>query len=48
VRYKAWTYVSKLNGWHMELAWASLIWISLTDLYIRLVASGVITDVRFF
>jgi hypothetical protein len=32
----------------MQLAWASLLWISLTDLYIRLVAAGVITDVRFF
>jgi hypothetical protein len=40
--------VSFLNGYHMQLAWASLLWISLTDLYIRLVASGAITDVRFF
>jgi hypothetical protein len=48
LRYKAWTYVSKLNGYHMQLAWASLLWISLTDLYIRLVAAGVITDLRFF
>ena len=48
VRYQAWTFVSKLNARHMELAWGSLIWIVLTDLYIRLVAAGVITDVRFF
>jgi hypothetical protein len=32
----------------MNLAWASLIFVALTDLYIRLVASGWITDPRFF
>jgi len=48
VRYRAWTMVSKLNAKHMQLAWASLVWIALTDLYIRLVAAGVITDLRFF
>jgi hypothetical protein len=44
LRYKAWTAVSKLNTKHMELAWASLIWVGLTDLYIALVAAGTITD----
>ncbi len=48
IRYKAWTLVSRLNTRHMELAWISLAWVCLTDLYIRLVASGVITDPRFF
>ncbi|HEY2697889.1 MAG TPA: hypothetical protein VGJ45_20690, partial [Pseudonocardiaceae bacterium] len=48
LRYKSWQLVSRLNGYHMQLAWASLVWISLTDLYIRLVASGAITDLRFF
>jgi hypothetical protein len=48
MRYRYWRIVSRLNGYHMQLAWASLVWISLTDLYIRLVASGAITDVRFF
>jgi hypothetical protein len=43
-----WTLVSRLNTRHMELAWISLAWVLLTDLYIRLVASGVITDLRFF
>jgi hypothetical protein len=47
-RYKYWQLVSKLNGYHMQLAWASLVWITLTDLYIRLVAAGVLTDLRFF
>jgi hypothetical protein len=48
VRYWMWTQVSKLNTRHMEFAWISLGWVLLTDLYIRLVASGAITDLRFF
>ena len=48
VRYKMWTIVSKLNAKHMLLAWASLAWIGVTDLYIRLVAANIITDLRFF
>ncbi len=48
VRYKVWTIVSKLNAKHMQLAWASLAWIAVTDLYIRLVAANIITDLRFF
>ena len=48
LRYRFWTAVSILNAKHMQWAWASLIWIALTDLYIRLVASGTITDIRFF
>jgi hypothetical protein len=32
----------------MQFAWLSLFWVLLTDLYIRLVASGAITDPRFF
>ncbi len=47
-RYRAWTLVSKLNARHMQLAWASLIFVALTDLYVRLVASGTIVDPRFF
>ena len=48
VRYKAWTLVSKLNTKHMQLAWISLGFVLCTDLYIRLVASGVFADPRFF
>jgi hypothetical protein len=48
VRYRAWTLVSRLNARHMELAWISLGFVLFTDLYIRLVASGGITDPRFF
>jgi hypothetical protein len=48
IRYKAWGFVSRLNARHMQIAWASLIFVALTDLYIRLVAAGWITDPRFF
>jgi hypothetical protein len=48
VRYKAWTLVSRLNAKHMQFAWVSLGFVLFTDLYIRLVASGAITDPRFF
>ncbi len=42
IRFKMWGVVSKLNTRHMQLAWSSLIWVALTDLYVRLVASGTI------
>ncbi|MQA02294.1 MAG: hypothetical protein GEV07_06050 [Streptosporangiales bacterium] len=48
VRYKFWTWVSKLNAKHMQIAWFSLVWVALTDLYVRLLATGVITDIKFF
>ena len=48
VRYRAWTLVSRLNARHMQLAWLSLIWVAMTDLYVRELATGAITDVRFF
>jgi hypothetical protein len=48
VRYWAWTWVSKLNAYHMQIAWVSLVWVALADLYIRLLATGTITDLRFF
>jgi hypothetical protein len=40
IRFKMWGVVSKLNSKHMQLAWGSLIWVALTDLYVRLAASG--------
>jgi len=48
VRYRAWGLVSKLNGRHMQLAWASLIWLVVADFYIRSVATGSISDPHFF
>lgn len=48
IRYKAWQQISKLNAKHMQLAWVSLIWLAVTDFYIVLLASGTISDLRFF
>jgi len=48
VRYKAWTFVSRLNGKHMQLAWVSLVFVAFADFYVRLVATGAFDDPRFF
>ena len=48
VRYRFWKLVSPLNAHHMKFAWASLVFVGFTDLYVRLVASGTITDWRLF
>lgn len=45
-RYRLWRGVSALNGSHMAWAWCSLFSVALTDVYIRLCATGVITDLR--
>jgi hypothetical protein len=47
-RYRLWRFVSSLNARHMPIAWVSLAGVALTDLYVRLVATGVISDPRFF
>ncbi len=46
VRHKLWRRVGVLNGRHMELAWISLAWVAVADLYIRLLAGGVFDDPR--
>lgn len=46
LRFRAWKLVSRLNAHHGGIAWLSLIWIPLTDLYIRLLAEGLLTDPR--
>ena len=43
-RHTAWRASTWFNVKHMEWAWASLISVTLTDLYIRLLALGVIVD----
>lgn len=48
LRFKLWKLVSRLNPRHAEIAWISLFGVALTDVYVRLVAMGVITDPRFF
>jgi hypothetical protein len=47
-RHGLWTIVSRLNERHMQIAWVSLIWVGLADVYIRLVSMGYIKDLRFF
>ncbi|MEV4731543.1 hypothetical protein [Saccharopolyspora sp. NPDC049426] len=48
VRYWLWTKITWLNGKHMLLAWCSLASVALVDLYVMLVAGGVISDPRLF
>ena len=48
LRYRFWKMLTPLNAKHMNLAWASLIFVALTDVYVRLVASGSLTDYRLF
>jgi hypothetical protein len=45
-RYKAWRGITALNERHMLFAWLSLFSVGLADLYVRLVSSGAIHDVR--
>ena len=47
VRYWMWTQVSRLNTRHKMYAWITLGTLILTDLYVALVASGTIGDLRF-
>lgn len=42
------TCVSWLNRKHMLWAWMSLIWVGLSDVYVRMLCKGIITDFRIF
>ena len=48
IRYKAWTVVSKLNHFHQQFAWISLVGVWLTDVYVREVATHAISNWYFF
>lgn len=48
VRYRFWTFVSKLNVKHGTYAMTSLVTVILTDAYIMAVSAGWISDLRFF
>src|SRR6266508_535281 len=48
LRYRAWTFVSKLNVRHMQLAWITLGTLALTDAYVMAVSAGWIADLRFY
>ena len=40
--------MSRLNARHLVFAWASLFSVAFADFYVFLVASGTISDLRFF
>jgi hypothetical protein len=44
VRHGVWRWVSSLNGHHMAWAWVSFISVTLADVYVRLLALGLIAD----
>jgi hypothetical protein len=48
VRHKVWKGVSRLNEYHNVFFWLSLLAVGFADFYIRQVAMGNWTDVRFF
>jgi hypothetical protein len=48
LRHSIWSFISRLNGDHMLLAWTSLFGVALTDFYIRSVATGQLHDLRLF
>jgi hypothetical protein len=48
VRYKMWTFVSRLNADHAAYAWYSLFSVAIVDFYIYLLATNVLDDPRFF
>jgi len=48
IRRTAHACVGCLNKRHMLIAWMSLVWVSFTDLYIRLCSMGIWTDLRIF
>jgi hypothetical protein len=47
-RYALWKLVTVLNERHMFFAWTSLFSVGLTDFYIRMAATGQLTDLRLF
>jgi len=48
VRYKAWSVVSKLNHYHPNFAWVSLVGVAFADFYVRQVSTGAFTNWYFF
>jgi hypothetical protein len=48
LRYRLWRIANRLNERHALIAWVSLVGVALADLYVRLVATGVVHDPRLF
>ncbi len=47
-KHRLWRITTVLNERHALFAWISLVWVGLSDLYVRLLSMGAIRDVRFF
>ena len=43
-RFRAWKLSSWFNAFHSRFAWLSLCWVAFSDIYVRLVSMGIITD----
>ena len=43
-RSATWKRATWFNERHMQFAWMSLVWVMVTDLYVRLLSMGVIHD----
>jgi len=43
-RYRAWSLATWLNQRHAAFAWASLVWVVVTDVYVNLLARGLVRD----
>lgn len=48
IRYRLWTFVSRLNTRHPQIAWTSLIIVMIVDLYIMAVSADWIHDLRLY
>ncbi len=48
IRHRVWKILTPLNARHMQLAWASLTFVAVADLYVRLVSSGAFHDPKIF
>jgi len=46
LKFSLWKKASWFNSHHMAWAWVSLFWVMFTDLYVRLVSMGVVTDLN--
>ena len=44
VNHNSWKIVTFLNRRHQLFAWLSLVWVGLSDVYVRLVSMGIIND----
>ncbi len=48
LRFRAWRTITRLNERHGAIAWVSLVWVAWSDVYVRLVATDTLRDLRFF